>query len=72
MFNCRAENGCFLRMADKKKWDTMLRDQNLLWRKKVLEIFEYYTDRTPGSFIENKDINIAWHHKHADVEFGEW
>jgi trehalose-phosphatase len=50
----------------------MLRDNNLNWRKEVLEIFEYYTDRTPGSFIENKEINIAWHFGMADSAFGSW
>ena len=24
------------------------------------QIFNYYTERTPGSFIENKDVSIVW------------
>lgn len=61
----------------------MLRDStggNVSWKKKVLEVFDYYTDRTPGSFIENKEVCIAWHYGlfvsliigKADVSFGSW
>ena len=39
-----AENGCFLKLADRNKWEFMLRDGNIAWRKKVMEIFEYYTE----------------------------
>jgi trehalose-phosphatase len=42
------------------------------WRKKVMEIFQYYTDRTPGSYIEEKEIDVAWHFEHTDKKFGEW
>jgi trehalose-phosphatase len=45
---------------------------DLTWRKKVLEILQYYTDRTPGSMIEEKEIGVAWHFAHTDVKFGEW
>lgn len=67
-----AENGCFLKHAGRHKWEAMLHDHNLQWRKNVLEIFEYYTDRTPGSFIESKEVNLAWHYGFADSGFGSW
>ncbi|KAI8822643.1 glycosyltransferase family 20-domain-containing protein [Fimicolochytrium jonesii] len=67
-----AENGCFLKYANRNTWETMLPDQDLSWRKQVQEIFEYYTDRTPGSYIEQKEIGMVWHYGHADMSFGSW
>ena len=32
----------------------------------------HYTERTPGSFIEEKEINLTWHYRNSDLEFGEW
>ncbi|TPX57980.1 hypothetical protein PhCBS80983_g03460 [Powellomyces hirtus] len=67
-----AENGCYLKYANKNTWETMLPDHDLSWRKQVMEIFEYYTDRTPGSYIEQKEIGMVWHYGHADMSFGSW
>ncbi|KAI8587363.1 glycosyltransferase family 20-domain-containing protein [Geranomyces variabilis] len=67
-----AENGCFLKYANRNSWETMLPDHDLSWRKQVMEIFEYYTDRTPGSYIEQKEIGMVWHYGHADMNFGSW
>jgi trehalose 6-phosphate synthase/phosphatase len=38
----------------------------------LLQIFQYYTDRTPGSVIEDKEIGLAWHYNVPDMKFGEW
>jgi trehalose 6-phosphate synthase/phosphatase len=29
-------------------------------------------DRTPGSFIEDKEFSLVWHFRMADPEFGDW
>ncbi len=42
------------------------------WKKNVEEIFEYYTDRTPGSYIEQKEQSLVWHYENADLAFGQW
>jgi trehalose 6-phosphate synthase/phosphatase len=41
------------------------------WKPKVREILEMYVDRTPGSFIEDKDYSLVWHYRNADAEFGD-
>lgn len=29
-------------------------------------------ERTPGSYTEVKEVNITWHYRNADPEFGEY
>ncbi|KAF9973509.1 Trehalose-6-P synthase/phosphatase complex synthase subunit [Actinomortierella ambigua] len=42
------------------------------WRETIRPLFKHYTERTPGSFIEEKEINMTWHYRQADPEFGTW
>lgn len=42
------------------------------WRKTIQPLFQHYTERTPGSFIEEKEVNLTWHYRNADPEFGSW
>jgi hypothetical protein len=42
------------------------------WRDTIRPLFQHYTERTLGSFIEEKEVNITWHYKNADPEFGSW
>ncbi|KAI7848536.1 glycosyltransferase family 20-domain-containing protein [Circinella umbellata] len=65
-----AEHGCFLKAANATQWTNMLDDVNMNWKHDVTEIFEYYTERTQGSFIEFKKSSITWHYRMADAEYG--
>lgn len=40
------------------------------WKDDVKEVFEYYTERTPGSLIEEKECALTWHYRKADPKFG--
>lgn len=42
------------------------------WKDLVLPLMLMFTDRTPGSFIEDKESSLTWHYDDADPEFGEW
>ena len=42
------------------------------WKARVLPVLEHFVDRTPGSFIEEKEFALVWHYRLADPEFGEW
>jgi trehalose-6-phosphatase len=36
------------------------------WKEDVMKIFENVTDFTPGSLVEEKEINVTWHYRNAD------
>lgn len=36
------------------------------WKTEIRPILELYVDRTPGSFIEEKDYSLVWHYRKVD------
>ncbi|KAF9580263.1 hypothetical protein BGW38_003163, partial [Lunasporangiospora selenospora] len=74
-----AEGGCFLkRHGPGSQWENQVTQSSqngevAQWRKKVMEMFEYYKERTPGSEIEEKNVPLVWHYRQADnPSFGLW
>ncbi|KAG1148889.1 hypothetical protein G6F37_003012 [Rhizopus arrhizus] len=67
-----AEHGCFWKAAGSNQWMNVLEDIDMSWKKDVTEIFDYYTERTEGSFVEHKKSSITWHYRMADEEYGEF
>ncbi|KAI9478471.1 MAG: glycosyltransferase family 20-domain-containing protein [Benjaminiella poitrasii] len=65
-----SEHGCFIRDAGSKTAVSLLKDIDMSWKDDVKEIFEYYTERTPGSFVEEKECSITWHYRKADPKYG--
>jgi trehalose 6-phosphate synthase/phosphatase len=61
-----AEHGVWIKDRD-KSWETIepLRAE---WKEKMRPILEWYEDRTPGSFIEEKDFSLVWHYRKSDPE----
>lgn len=41
------------------------------WMEKIRPVLESFVDRTPGSFIEEKNYSMAWHYRNTDPDFGE-
>ena len=35
-------------------------------------VLEHFVDRTPGSFVEEKEYSLVWHYRMSDPEFGDW
>ncbi|WP_143306841.1 bifunctional alpha,alpha-trehalose-phosphate synthase (UDP-forming)/trehalose-phosphatase [Chitinophaga vietnamensis] len=41
------------------------------WKEELLPILEVTTDRTPGSFIEEKSFSLVWHYRKVESGLGE-
>ncbi|KAL1311044.1 hypothetical protein AAFC00_001259 [Neodothiora populina] len=65
-----AEHGSFLRKPKHDIWENLTEKEDMSWQKKVIEVFQHYTERTQGSFIERKKIAVTWHYRRADPEYG--
>jgi trehalose 6-phosphate synthase/phosphatase len=59
-----AEHGVWLKERN-GPWETIepLRAE---WKEQMRPVLEWYEDRTPGSFIEEKDFSLVWHYRKAD------
>jgi len=59
-----AENGCYIRPksvnGQTPKWISLVGDVSMQWKKPCVQILSYFTERTPGSFIEERGASIRW------------
>ncbi len=67
-----AEHGAVLRSPISKGWEQSHFSSADEWKERVYPILEHFVDRTPGSFIEEKEFSLVWHYRMADLEFGDW
>lgn len=67
-----AEHGAVIRSPQTKTWESSSKNSSGEWKKQIFPVLEHFADRTPGSFIEEKDYSLVWHYRMADPEFGEW
>lgn len=65
-----AEHGSFMRMPNSTEWENLTETFDMGWQSEVLEVFNEYTERTQGSFVERKKIALTWHYRRADPEYG--
>jgi len=68
-FHLITEHGVWLRKSG-GEWDFLIQNNND-WKSKIVHILEYYVDRTPGSFIEEKNYSLVWHYRKTDTEQGQ-
>jgi trehalose 6-phosphate synthase/phosphatase len=59
-----AEHGIWIREHG-KEWE-MFRVVPKDWKDEIRPILERYVDRTPRSFIEEKEYSLAWHYRNVD------
>jgi len=59
-----AEHGAWIKNND-KKW-SVIEAFTDTWKSTLRPVMELYTDRTPGSAIEEKDYSLVWHFRRAD------
>ena len=65
------EHGCFIRDPNATQTISMLDQIDMGWKEDVMEVFQYYTERTPGTFVESKKCALTWHYRTAeDPKYG--
>eukprot|EP00013_Stygamoeba_regulata_P004470 CAMPEP_0177637672 /NCGR_PEP_ID=MMETSP0447-20121125/5092_1 /TAXON_ID=0 /ORGANISM="Stygamoeba regulata, Strain BSH-02190019" /LENGTH=868 /DNA_ID=CAMNT_0019139607 /DNA_START=61 /DNA_END=2667 /DNA_ORIENTATION=+ len=67
-----AEHGNYHRLPNSQEWEETFADLDMSWRPRVEAALRLFSDRTPGSFIEFKRVNLVWHYRNADPDHGEW
>ncbi len=63
-----AEHGVWFK-EKQKEWKTIER-LSKAWKEEVRPILELCADRTPGSFIEEKEFSLAWHYRRVNPSLG--
>ena len=67
-----AEHGAVLRDPQRGVWEPLRPNLPVEWKSRVLPVLDHYVDRTPGSFVEEKEYSVVWHYRMSDPEFAEW
>ena len=64
-----AEHGAWQKQSG-NEWKSLplLTDK---WKQDIRAVLETYTDRTPGSFIEEKSYSLVWHYRKVEEGLGE-
>ncbi len=62
------EHGVWTRSAG-SDWE-MIEMLDASWKDNIRPALESYVDRTPGSFIEEKNYSLVWHYRKTDPELG--
>ncbi|KAJ2968896.1 hypothetical protein NQ176_g8951 [Zarea fungicola] len=65
-----AEHGSFMRDPGSQEWINLAETFDMGWQSEVMEVFQKYTDKVTGSFIERKRCALTWHYRLADPEQG--
>ena len=64
-----AEHGVWIKRMG-KPFKTFMKI-NASWKKETLSLLERYVNRTPGSFVEEKDYSLVWHYRKVETGLGE-
>jgi trehalose 6-phosphate synthase/phosphatase len=67
--NLIVEHGVWLNVYG-KDWE-MVDNVSNGWKPVMRPILEIFVDRTPGTFIEEKNYSLVWHYRKAEPEQGQ-
>ena len=67
-YNMIVEHGVWI--SEQGEDFKMLENVKKDWMEKIYPVLESFVDRTPGSFIEEKNYSLAWHYRNTDPDFG--
>ena len=63
-----AEHGVWVKSPN-GDWG-MLEQIDKQWMNMIRPLINYYADRTPRSFLEEKNYSLVWHYRNADPDLG--
>ncbi len=66
--NLVAEHGVWIKRNGEWNASTLAKND---WKEDISPVIETLVERTPGSFIEEKEYSIAWHYRNIDKGLGE-
>lgn len=64
-----AEHGAFARVEE-GRWETSV-PPHAEWKEIIRPILEIYVDRTPGSFVEEKNFSLVWHCRKSEPDLAK-
>jgi trehalose 6-phosphate synthase/phosphatase len=67
-----AEHGALLRPAGAGQWEPLREDDPSQLLERVRPVLQHFVDRTPGSFIEEKEFSLVWHYRMSESRFSDW
>jgi len=62
-----AEHGAWIKERPGGEWE-MIEPLNDDWKEDIYPIFDSFTDRTPGSLVEEKKFSLVWHYRNVTSE----
>lgn len=66
-----AEHGSFIRHPHSHEWENLTLTMDMSWQDQVANVFQYYTERCQGAFVERKKIALTWHYRRGDPELAK-
>jgi trehalose 6-phosphate synthase/phosphatase len=65
-----AEHGAWIKEADETEWKGPGTGESDEWKRTILPILDKFSERTPGSFVEEKTCALVWHYRKSEPEMG--
>lgn len=65
-----AENGTFLRAGDRTQEWVCLETPDLSWMDPVADVFNYFSERTPGAVVERRETSVVFNFRNVELEYG--
>ncbi len=67
-----AEHGAVVRDPASRQWTPLHASAPSGWKARVQPVLDHFVDRTPGSFVEEKEYSLVWHYRMCEPDFGDW
>ncbi|WP_338220735.1 bifunctional alpha,alpha-trehalose-phosphate synthase (UDP-forming)/trehalose-phosphatase [Algoriphagus sp. oki45] len=66
-----AEHGVWVRRKeDPAQWE-LYAEVDDFWKEDIRKVMDYYVQRTPGAFIEEKHHSLVWHYRKVESGLGD-